>query len=300
MKKLLKLGASLLLLGLFFGLIGFWQHGFKSVALVHGRPVVVEHQVVENKVPKFKAITVDSEDYLIRIQSGSNYRVKMTGTKTTLPTVKVVGQTLEVKQNKTGQGYATFDIENSERPTVWITVPNDTALTTIKSRNNSGFSLDHISVDTLDVEAEYSNFKLANTQVKQAIVLRSGSGEVTITDTQLQAPDITIKNGDVDLKNSTLTQGTFRLTSGDLELTDTAFTGIVRVYNENGDVAITGADRDKGYILRNNNGENSLFDQNSDDDDDNDAAMHHNVLTKNPDAADRIEVTNKTGDNTVW
>lgn len=298
MKKLLKTGLVVLLFGLFFGLMGLWQNGFKPLVIVHGQPQVVTYGKFQKQVAAFDSINVNSRDYLIRIKQGSDYHVKVAGKEQTLPKVKVQNKTLTITQPNKDNHYMTFDMGNTTYPTIWITVPKGVTLTAIQSKNDSGVSLEHIKTQQLTIDANNSNVRVDDTTVLKATSVYSASGTISMTNTKLQDPQLKAQNGDITLKNTTLTQGTLKSSSGDINLSDIMFTGIVKVDARNGDVRVSDAPRDKGYRLKTDTGTNRLFNQSSDDGDDDQTQPE--VMTQNAEAADRIEIVNGTGDNTVW
>lgn len=297
MKRLAKVGAFVLLVGIFFSLVGFSKKGFQDVALVSGKPKVIDQQnnTKTKTLPAFKNIQLDTSDYLVKIKSGTHYQVKVSGVDATLATTKVTNGTLTVKQ-PARTTWPVISFHTNDEPEIEITVPKTAKLTAIQSRNNGGLHLAQVTVNKLIVDTRNSNIRIFDSKLTDSISIYTTNGDIQVENSQLNNPIMTADSGDISLKFDTLTAGTFKLKNGDFEATNTRTTGVTTITNQSGDNEIKNADRAIGYIVKTQDGDNQLFDQKTDDDDsDNPETLQHNET-----AADRIELTNTFGDNIIW
>jgi hypothetical protein len=119
--------------------------------------------------------------------------------------------------------------------------------------------------------------------------IRTVSGDIQLTKTQLHQPQITTQDGTITVTQGTIRDGQFQLSSDDFTLRNSKLLGTTRVRNRDGENRVIGADAARGYRLQTRYGENTLFNR----------TTEKQVATHNWSAANRIELVTQSGDNRV-
>ncbi|HAT54376.1 MAG TPA: hypothetical protein DCW31_03900 [Lactobacillus sp.] len=306
MKRTLKIGITVLIIGLIMVATGMFTHSFKDVTFnQHGRPEEVQVKQVNKKVKAFDAISVDLKSDQIRIKEGDTSRVEINSPEKAMPTVKSVGHKLVITQSRgdnsvTGwsfgdnpEGEFGFgDYKTTRHPghTVVVTVPRGTKLSSINVKSRDGaVRITDVTADKVSASSTEDDVMLEHMTVNQPVKASSSDANVYVTGMTLNKPTLKSAEGDISLKNVQLNQGSISLADGNFTMTDGGFTGIVNVTNDDGDNTIINADKTKGYVLHSDDS-NKLFDQHTSD---------GGALQQNETAPDVMHLTTNDGDNSV-
>ncbi|WP_421017370.1 DUF4097 family beta strand repeat-containing protein [Furfurilactobacillus cerevisiae] len=305
MKRTLKIGIAVLIVGLIMVAAGAFTHSFKDVTFNHhGRPELRTTQTVSKKVKDFDAISVDLKSDQIRIKEGDTARVQVSSTKEAMPTVRSVGHKLVIEQKRADNsmtgwsfgdnpegtfGLGTFNDAKHPDRTVVVTVPRGTKLNNISIKERQGaIRITDVSSDTVSISA-HDDVMLEHMTVTQPLKVNSHDGNLYVTGMTLNTPSIKTDDGAVSLRDVQLNQGSIQLTDGTFNMTNGGFTGAVNVTNDDGDNEIVNADRNKGYILHGDD-ENKLFEQHNED---------GGTLQQNETVPDIMHLTTNDGKNSV-
>ncbi|GEK28394.1 DUF4097 family beta strand repeat-containing protein [Furfurilactobacillus siliginis] len=303
MKRTLKIGLVVLVVGLITLVAGWYGHGFQDVTFnQHRRPELVNTKTVKHNMAAFDDLQVDVKDCQVRLKQGDKYSVSMRTTSKSVPTVKMVGKMLVIKQahptnsvtgwsfgdNEGGLfGFGSITKDGLPNRTIVITVPKDKHLQQVKMHTETGaLRLTDVNVSDLTVSAG-DNISLEKMGQVSHLQATANDGRVEMSDLTAMNPSVTAES--VSLSNVTLNQGTFKVTDDTFTMQNDGFSGIVNVMNNGGDNKVWGADKNKGYQLHGED-ESTLFDQHSDSD---------GTLQINPDAPDQLRLTTTAGGNSV-
>ncbi|MGV0167071.1 DUF4097 family beta strand repeat-containing protein [Furfurilactobacillus sp. WILCCON 0119] len=302
MKRTFKIGIWVLVVGVILIMIGAITHSFRDVTYNKNfRPELAQTKTVTKHVKAFDTLTVNLKSSQLRVKEGDEFRVQMRGESKALPTVEQTGKTLKITQHRSENQHVQWGFENNEGGlinfsandgkmadrTVVVTVPRGTKLNVINAHNDDGsIRMTDVSTKKLTVNSN-SDVSLETMTIEKPTTIKADGvyvENVTLTNPQITSSD------DVALKNVTLNQGTIKLNNGDFRMHDGSFTGVVSVFNDDGDNTVVGADHSKGYIISHTSGGNALFDQ---------ANSDGGQLQQNETNADRLQLNTNDGDNSV-
>lgn len=303
MKRTLKIGLVVLIVGLITLVAGWYGHGFQDVTFnQQRRPELVDTKTVKHNIAEFDKLQVDVKDCQVRLKTGDKYSVSMRTTSKSVPTVKQVGKKLVIKQahptnSVTGWsfgddegglfGFGSITKDGLPNRTIVITVPKDKKLQQVKMHTETGaLRLTDVNVSDLAVSAG-DNINLEKMGQIDHLTVSANDGRLEMSD--LTAMNPSVSAGSVSLTNVILNQGTFKVTDDTFTMQNGGFSGIVNVTNDGGDNKVWGADQNKGYQLHGED-DSTLFDQHSGD---------NGALQRNQDAPDQLRLTTTAGGNTV-
>ncbi len=239
MKKTLKVGLSLIVVGLIIGTVGFANGGSHVLMADHQVAVRSKKKVLTRQ--QFDRLNIDVDNADVVIKSGNGYQVSFTGSKKLRPTVSTKDRQLTVSQS----GNVT-KLNNYREHQIVITVPSDKRL--------SGQI--HMKNGDLDI----SRAMLKNTTIK------SDNGDIEFHNVTLNGGETTLANGDFEAHRLTL-QSNYRVENqnGDNEATRVHNAGFV-LRNENGSNELFGKESDGGRKVRKADAANvlTLVNQNGD------------------------------------
>lgn len=224
MKKTLKVGLSLVVVGLIVGTIGFANGGAKVLMAEHQVAIPSKKEVLSKGQFDRLNINVDNADVMVK--AGKHYQVSFTGSKKIRPTVDIKNSQLTVSQS----GKIT-KFNNYREHQIVITVPADKQL--------SGRI--HIKNGDLDI----SRAMLKDTTIK------SDNGDVEFHNVTLNGGQTTLYNGDFEGHRLTL-QSDYRVenNNGDNEATKVREAGFI-LRNESGSNELFGKEHNGGQQKRN-------------------------------------------------
>jgi autonomous glycyl radical cofactor GrcA len=224
MKKTLKIGLSLVVVGLIVGTVGFANGGAKVLLADHQVAVPSKKKVLTRQEFDQVNINVDNADVVIK--SGDHYQVSFTGSKKLQPTVNTKNRQLTVSQS----GKLT-KFNNYREHQIVITVPNDKQL--------SG-----------KINMKNGDLDISRAMLKDATV-KSENGDIDFHNVKLNGGQTTLSNGDFEGHRLTL-QSNYQVenNNGDNEVTKVRKAGFV-LRNDNGSNELFGKEHDGGQQERN-------------------------------------------------
>lgn len=290
MKKLLKAGLVITVVGIVFLVIAIIGGGVQPVAYTGWTPQVIKKELVTKKqtVKEFSNIHVTTDNVGIRIVKGNGYHLSYKGRKSLMPKVKVSGETLTVV-DKSGHPNVVFDgFEiTSNRHTKFsnvltITVPKDLTDVSIKTFGNSDVDvvISDLKLNSLRANVVDGDMHLTNTQVENdskieiidgdfyfdRVALNNG-GHVRVADGDVQLVDTSLKNitfensdGDLNINRVKVDGGNYTSQDGDISGTDFEVVNGYQLSSNDGDISLSGVKAD-GYESSTTDGDNVLFEQ---------------------------------------
>ncbi|WP_367368429.1 DUF4097 family beta strand repeat-containing protein [Schleiferilactobacillus harbinensis] len=286
-KRFLQIGTGMLVAGLALLAIGGANHGFRSVAIVAGRPTVVRLTTKTTDPAPFTAINVTTTELDVVVQSGGRYQVTQAVQTGTGVTSRVDNGVLTVKQTRSAD--LGMLLGESPRPQITITVPRGKKVQTATIHTTDG-ELTYTVPQTgqLHLTSNSGDMIVRGTAAEQTEI-RTVSGNIQLTKTQLRQPQVTAQDGTITVTQGTIQDGRFQLTSDDFILRNSQLRGTTRVHNRDGENRVNGATAAQGYRLQTRYGENTLFTR----------TTEKQVVTHNWSAMNRIELITQSGDNRV-
>lgn len=228
MKKLLKIGVVVLILGLIALGIGFINHGNKNVTFYGSRPQVSSkassRTVKVNR--KFSQVDVDVSTANVTVTRGNKFQIIYHGKNA--PQIDVKNGRATIRQ--TGGNSNGFKLSSSESygtDTVTIVLPAGTQL---------------------------------------AGKIHVSEGDLVVNKTSLKQLTAAVEEGDVRLMNVVTDGGKITLNEGDFTAHQLTVNHHFKVANDEGDNTVQGVSAD-GYYLQTDEGDNTLFHHEEDGDD---------------------------------
>ncbi|KRK11768.1 hypothetical protein FD51_GL000918 [Lacticaseibacillus zeae DSM 20178 = KCTC 3804] len=287
MKRLLAIGALLIVLGLAMLGIGAAHDGLQPIAVVHGQPIIANPTTKTQQVKPFSRLSVTANDMDVVVKTGAQYRVQVTSVGS--GHVKQTVRSGQLKLTQKGKPIFGMMLGQTRAPQITITVPRDRAITAAAVHTSSG-NLTYAVAKTTRLKLSATSGDMTVSHVQQAqLQLQSDSGNVRVTNATLHEPKVTTKYGDLFVTDSTINQGQFTLSSGDFHMTHTELKGKNQVNNTYGDNVVTDADKQSGYDLRTGSGDNKVFTH----------ATTENNVTYNRRADTQLRLVTHNGDNQV-
>lgn len=238
MKKTLKIGLVILIVGLVMLAIGWCNHGNRSVVFNgSGKPILVNKHpsrfVVKQSFNQVQGTVATAN---VEIRQGTKSSITYIGTNR--PTISVKNGVAKIQQRHQRHTMGFYINTPATADKIIITVPADQQLT-----------------GKLDLH----------------------DGDLAVTSVTLQQLAVKLISGDADYSNVTVNGGSLRLTDGDWLADHLTVNGHYQVKNQDGDNEVRGLQTD-GYKLYTSDGDNEIHGHDHDADTvvDNDQAS--NVL----------------------
>ena len=229
MKRMFKIGWIVLIVGLVAVLIGYFNHGDRSVEVVNGRPQIQRHGNWELTRRSFKSVDLDIATDDVTIRQGDRFQVHYQGQTNHRPTVSVQGHRLVIKQTATGADHVSLFSGGAFSDHLTITVPRGTVINGGRIKLTDG-DLAVTGVDLKDVQ------------------LKNTSGDISLSNLQLANGQARLTDGDFDADQLRV-QGHYRVdnASGDNDVHGDQI-GACRLYSADGDNEVNGHDRDQDSV----------------------------------------------------
>lgn len=291
MKKMLKIGGSLLLVGLVLLLIGLFNHGNRIVTFQSGRPTIVStkkqtaHVIPQGNPQK---IHVDATGAQVTIRRGTKYQVSFSG-RQPRPQIKATKDEIFVKAKDHGGVVSlAFNDENYTLPQIEITVPAAVELKRLTVNVTDGvLHLDGVTAKQTALTTSDTDITLSRSSLED--------GKLDITDgelvgqngTSLKQISVRSSDTDVDFHQVTLDGTNIDNADGDVEGNDITISNRVTIRTSDGDNELRNVTA-QGFILRGGD-ENVLHGHHSND-----------TIRDHAEARDVLElITNSDGDNEI-
>lgn len=291
MKKMLKIGGGLLLVGLVLLLIGLFNHGNRIVTFQSGRPTIVStkkqtaHVIPQGNPQK---IHVDATGAQVTIRRGTKYQVSFSG-RQPRPQIKATKDEIFVKAKDHGGVVSlAFNDENYTLPRIEITVPAAVELKQLTVNITDGvLHLDGVTAKQTALTTSDTDITLSRSSLED--------GKLDITDgelvgqngTSLKQISVRSSDTDVDFHQVTLDGTNIDNADGDVEGNDITISNRVTIRTSDGDNELRNVTA-QGFILRGGD-ENVLHGHHSSD-----------TIRDHAEARDVLElITNSDGDNEI-
>ena len=305
MKKTVKIGFLLLILGIILAILGIANNGIQTVYWKNG--FHVQHRYVETSHPsKIESITLQTGSDVV-IQSGDRNSVKVVS-GLQKPTVEVNDGHLTVKSSSGSYQTFNFQLTRAIHDTTVITVAKGTKLSEIKadSQQEGDVRISNLAVKSLalqihgdlnlnqltvydpltDLTAE-STFL---TKVTAPSLGLKSDGDVHIDQSKFdQAASSIESNDDVTMRQTQLKSGQINTVDSDVSLANNQLAQQLTVKTTDGDIHVT-ADRNVGVNASTTDGDLTVFDWHSDE--------TNNYQTQ-PKASQQYQLTTTDGDINV-
>ncbi|WP_137598089.1 DUF4097 family beta strand repeat-containing protein [Paucilactobacillus kaifaensis] len=257
MKKSLIIGAIMTAIGIFAILIGLangastnlvWQNGVKIDKSYHS----------SKQLNQFKHLTLNTNDYDVTIQTGTEFKIEIDGSKLSKPVITQDGDNLTISNKAFDPVNIGFGRIN---PTLTITVPDDTQLETIKGNLiDSDLTINTLQTKKVQLELDSGSINAHNFTISDGGQLTMDNGGAEIKNSNLENVNLKLQNGYTEFENNTLTGGTYESSNGSQEFDNVTFKSVVNVKNRNGKIEMESPITD-GYQLSSDNGQIELFDR---------------------------------------
>ena len=276
MRKTIRIGVVLLVIGLILTMFGIANNGIQSIYWDQGFHVV-HQQTRRYRVSQIKDLTLATDHHVI-IKQGTTAGITVTATRSLPQVTTKNGHIMITGTNRTTQniGFMLDDISQTAN-TVTITVPKGTTIKqiTAKASQSGNITLQKITVNQLQNLSADSNVTLTDVKINHSLSLTgdnlrltrisaprlqiNGDPDVTITDSRFitnaskittdeenirltnnrfKALKITTSDGDITLNNNHITENLVATTSdGDIHGMVSRTTG-VRASTGDGDLHI--------------------------------------------------------------
>lgn len=289
-KRNLKWGTLILLVGIFCTIFGALNNGVKSIAFDGIRPVVPEKErqyrkSIENEA--FDSIDIDVKRAKIKIQRGKHYAVTYQGKKSNVPTISVDNHQLVINQtnNILTETANTIHWKESTRvdrdnSTILITVPENVKLQKVRVFNNYGMTsvlnidtsmlevtemeggiiLKKTAADAVDLEADSGkDMYLQDVDLENGQIQNTGVG-LNINDGSLKNMAVDANHGDVAYQKLSVDGGSINNDDGDVTLNKLEIVNGFTVNTRRGNNKVTDIEN-SAFKLSARNGKNKLFNQ---------------------------------------
>ncbi|WEV43730.1 DUF4097 family beta strand repeat-containing protein [Lactobacillus sp. ESL0684] len=255
MKKFYKIGAFTIVIGIILAIIGFANHGFKTISgnKFNNFHVVTQRPKPKKKVinvPKFKQIDIDVDEADVYIHRGNKFQVTTTNYSDTPITAKVSNQKQLSISGKESSYWINFGNSN-HNSRIEITLPKKAALTKITSKNDEGdLILEYLTMDQLDLDIDEGDISLNNVTINKKGTFNSSEGNFTIDSSRLTNSDFDSDEGDIDIKNSKIQAISTTQDEGDLTFRNCSLSGHNSATLSEGDFRLNPLPKNTSFNLR--------------------------------------------------
>ncbi|MCT4456271.1 hypothetical protein EFP00_02305 [Lactiplantibacillus paraplantarum] len=237
MRKTIRVGVILLVLGLILTMFGIANNGIQSVYWDQGFHVV-HHKTKHYHVSQIKDITIATANNVI-IKQGTTTNVTVTAART-LPTITTDNGHVIVtstSHNTKTVGFM-FDNVGQFADTTTITVPKGTTVNriTAKTSQSGNITLQNITANHLQNLSTDSNVTLTDVKINRSLTLTGDNLRLTRT----SAPSLQIDGDpDVNITDSRFTTNASKIITdeGDIHLTNNRFKTL-KITTSDGDITL--------------------------------------------------------------
>lgn len=281
MRKTAKWAAIILLIGAIFTGIGALMGGVNSITYDHGFRVV-HNETVTRKLGNVKQLEVDSDNAYVEIIAGKQTTVTVSGSDAKATKINLNNDILTITHSGDHNGIG-FNFGSAEAH-IKITLPQKSLNQLNLSLTSGNLKLQQITTKDANISLNSGRLVANQLTVSHNGLLKSNSGDVKLSHSNLNKVTTQISSGELDIDNSTLSHFTATNASGDTDIEHSKLSGITSLTNRSGDVELNNS-ASTGYRLQTDSGEISVHDND-----------HGAVYNHDPGASERIEVTNNSGD----
>lgn len=286
MKKALKIGGILIVVGIVIAAVGFFSHRqpfnpFNEDEITH-----VNKQTLSKKAFSRVKITAASAD--VTIKESDHYGVYYYGKSYAAVKAKVRNGQLTVTQTHAiASKHVSINWWTNGEDRVVITVPHKSQLADLTVSGNSDVALENVTLAKAHINTAGGDLTINRSQIDGGS-LTTADGDIAADNSRLAATRLNSASGDIDLNRVTVNAGKASLSSGDFTARKLTVNGHYLLNNQSGDNDVQTSNH-PGAILTSDSGDNELGHSSQDD---------GGTLDRNPDAANLIRITSQSGDNT--
>ncbi len=308
MRKTIRIGVVLLVLGLILTMFGIANNGIQSIYWEQGFHIV-RHRSRSYHVSQLKEITLDTSSNII-IKQGTSTKITVTAART-FPKIKTSHGHLTLTSTADDSHSVGFMFGNAGQytDTTTITVPKGTTVekVTAESDQTGNLSLQNVTVDQLNVFNDDADVNLSNVKINQSMALSGGNirlsrvsapslqiagdPDVSVTNSHFTtaASKITTDEGDIHLTNNRFKALRMTTSDGDILFNNNRITDNLSASTSDGDIRGT-APRTTGIHANTSDGDLNIFGHHAND---------NGVYQVNPSAASQYRLSTNDGDITV-
>lgn len=233
MRKTVKIGVILLVIGVIMVIFGIANNGIQSIYWEKGFHLfqTQEKTYHPNKITN---VTLSTNDDVV-IKRGDTATVHVVSAHK-LPTVTTTNGHVTVSSKSNGRHtteYMFADPAASER--IVITVPAKTTIDWIRDTDDhdGDVTIQNVTVNHVALQSDHNTVALSNVNVNKSTQFAAD----TLRLTHVNAPSVDVTGGDVTINQSRFNQGTSKITSddGDLNISQTQFKS-GEVHTDDGDI----------------------------------------------------------------
>lgn len=284
MKKALRIGGVLVVIGLIMAAVGFFSHRQPFHPLTEPEQVLTTRTTLTTK--HFNRVKVTAASADVEVKTGKSFAVKYYGARHPAIKAQVKDGQLTITQTHITQSKHVHFFDSDDR--IIITVPKGVKLANLTATANSDLTIEGLKLAQVNAKTSGGDITINDSQIKGG-QLTTDDGDIAIAGGKLTATQIKSASGDVDLARVTVAGGKANLSSGDLTADRLTVKGHYRINNQSGDVEVKTSNR-PGAILTNSNGDNELGHRENDD---------GGPLQRDTTNPNLIRLTNQSGDNSV-
>jgi len=237
MRKTIKVGLVLLVLGLIMVMFGVANNGIQAVYWDSGFHIA-KRQTKTYQLKQVKQITLATANN-VTIRQGNTTSIKITANRT-LPTVTTKDGHVTIKSathNSETIGFM-FNNTGSFADTTVITVPKGTTIDRIddRSQQSGNVSLQNVTANHVQLLADDNNVSLSNVEIQQSASFTADSLHLT----QVTAPSLQVTSDNLSITNSQFTEGASKITLDDdsAQLTNSKFKAL-QLHMTDGNLTLT-------------------------------------------------------------
>lgn len=307
MRKSIKIGIILLILGLGLTMFGIANNGLKAVYWENGFKISRQtHKTTHLKSIKSLTLATSAN---VTVKEGTQASVEVTSHRNA-PVVKADDGHVTVRGQSNYAHEAGFFVNDYGTDQVVVTVPKQQLKKIVATSDQVGdLSFEDLSVKQLDlstsaladidvsfnnvIASEALNLQTGDLTLKnvQAPSITAKTGDLIISASEFKAASskFTVNDGDVSVQQSTFKNLQLQTTDGDIDLGENHLKGQLIATTHDGDISLT-APKHVGVTADNQDGDLSIFGWHSDD-------QHHYQANKK--AKQQYHLTTTDGDISV-
>ncbi|GMA69845.1 hypothetical protein GCM10025879_10910 [Leuconostoc litchii] len=274
MKRSIKIGMSLIVIGAVLALIGFSFGGSSSSVTWNGGFKVIDYKTKKEKMKQQMYAYDDVKNIQlstalpVRIITGDVNRVTVkVKTYYQLPDVSNQENSLKItdkQKSSSSRGHIEFNVtgfswnygQDEYQEGLVITVPQSQNLTNVQltGKNSNDVNIENIQSDRISIQ-QVADTNLKNITVKQNLLLdeindgqlsgvttgiatiKSDYGDLTVQNTRINNRlNIRLADGDLNMHRSQINDGEIRTTDGDINLMNNQLSNQLSVTTQEGDI----------------------------------------------------------------
>ncbi|MBA1392748.1 hypothetical protein EQ500_02490 [Lactobacillus sp. XV13L] len=168
----------------------------------------------------FTQVKLEMRGADVTIHPGTEFQVKVTDFRDQPIDVKVINQTLLVKENSPAspKHIISFSWRN-DSGRVDITVPRPDALVKVSGHSHNGdLILQNLQLQNMTLDLDNGDVLLNNANVAEELIVASKEGDIAISQSKISTASLRMHDGDVTLRRSLLKQAMLQTCTGNINI----------------------------------------------------------------------------------